>query len=237
MTTSIAPQRDTLPMTVANMTFLVEKLGDDCAPLQFVRELTQNAIEAIGQLRGESGEIVWDVNWTHYDLDGTFKLCCIDTGAGMSGPEMVRYINELSSSIHTQTATGNFGVGAKIAAAPRNRHGLIYMSWKAGIGHMIHLWRDPEENVYGLKRWAKNEGEFWTPASDDLKPKEIKEHGTLVVLIGNSDDENTMDAPPGTPMRSRWILRYLNTRYFRFPQQMKGSRARRLGIVPGGYSS
>jgi len=213
-----AHSRDTLPMSVANMTFLVNKLGEDCSPLQYVRELTKNAIEAIGQLKGESGQVIWDVTWTHYDLDGVYKLCCIDTGIGMTGPEMVKYINELSSSMHEQSATGNFGVGAKIAAAPRNPHGLVYMSWKDGVGHMIHLWFDPEEQVYGLKRWAKNNGEFWTPVSNDLKPRDIKDHGTVVVLLGKSDEDNTMDAPPDTPMRSRWILRYLNTRFFRFPK-------------------
>lgn len=214
----VARPRDTRPMHVANMTFLVNKLGEDCSPLQYIRELTQNGIEAI-QRAGTTGEIVWDVNWNHYALsDGIYKLCCIDTGAGMSGPEMVDYINALSSSIHEQSATGNFGVGAKIAAAPRNPHGMLYMSWKDGVGHMIHLWYDPEEKVYGVKRWPKNNGEFWTQVSNDLRPPEIKDHGTVVILLGKSDEDDTMQAPPDTPMRSRWILRYLNTRYFRFPR-------------------
>jgi hypothetical protein len=213
-----ARSRDTLPMSVANMTFLVNRLGEDCAPLQFIRELTQNGIEAVALCTDSTGIVVWDVDWSYFSLsDGVRKLSCIDTGVGMSGPEMVRYINELSSSIHQQSASGNFGVGAKIAAAPRNPHGLVYMSWKDGVGHMIHLWFDPEEKVYGLKRWAQNGGEFWTPVSDDLKPKEIDRHGTMVVLLGIGDDDNTIESPPGTPMRSRWILRYLNTRYFRFP--------------------
>ena len=213
---------DTLPMAVANMTFLVNRLGNDCAPLQFVRELTQNAIEGITQSGDASGEVVWDVEWNHFLLsDGTMKLCCIDTGAGMTGPEMVKHINQLSSSIHEQSASGNFGVGAKISAGPRNPHGLVYMSWKNGVGHMIHLWLDPEENVYGLKRWPQNHGEFWTPVSNDLKPKQIDQHGTVVVLLGKSDDDNTIEAPPATAMRSRWILRYLNTRYFRFPEGIK----------------
>jgi hypothetical protein len=213
----VAHKRDTLPMSVANMTFLVNKLGEDCAPLQYIRELTQNAVEGIRQLDEKQGQIIWDVYWPHFDLDGIFKLCCIDTGAGMTGPQMVKYINELSSSIHEQSATGNFGVGAKISAAPRNPHGLVYMSWHKGVGHMIQLWFDPEERVYGLKRWPKNNGEFWTPVSDDLKPKEISDHGTVVILLGKSDSDNTMEAAQGVPMRSRWILRYLNTRYFKFP--------------------
>lgn len=214
------PKGDVYPMQVANMTFLVNRLGEDCSPLQYIRELTKNGIEAIEQSGKPAGEVIWDVYWPHFDLDGAIKLCCIDTGAGMTGEEMVRYINSLSSSVHEQSATGNFGVGAKIAAAPRNPHGLVYMSWKSGIGHMVHLWFDPEAQVYGLKRWPKNK-EFWTPVSDDLKPKEIVDTGTVVVLLGKSDEDNTMKAPDGTPMPSRWILRYLNSRFFRFPAGMK----------------
>ncbi len=215
---SYGGSRDTLPMSVANMTFLVNRLGEDCSPLQFVRELTQNAIEAVAMTR-EDGSVIWDVDWAYANLtDGVFKLACIDTGIGMTGIEMVKHINALSSSIHQQSQSGNFGVGAKIAAAPRNPIGLVYMSWKNGIGHMIHLWFDPIEKVYGLKRWPRNNGEFWTPVSDEAKPKDIHDHGTMVVLLGRSDNENTIEPPPGAPMRSRWILRYLNTRYFRFPK-------------------
>lgn len=214
---SVAPSHDTLPMSVANMTFLVNKLGEDCAPLQFIRELTQNAIDACLLAPDKAGQVYWDVDWKFFELGGVYKLCCIDTGLGMTGPEMVQYINQLSSSIHMQDKSGNFGVGAKIAAAPRNPHGLVYMSWKHGVGHMIHLWYDPVEKVYGLKRWPQNNNEFWTYVSDDLRPTEIKVNGTIVTLHGKDDDDNTMDAPEGAAMKSRWILRYLNTRYFRFP--------------------
>jgi len=42
------PQSDRiLPMTVSNIGFLLDRLGQDCHPLQFLRELTQNSIEAI----------------------------------------------------------------------------------------------------------------------------------------------------------------------------------------------
>src|SRR4051812_1541154 len=131
----IGPEK-TLPMTVADSAFLVDRLGQDCAPSQFVRELTQNSIES------GATEIVWDVDWVLQTLEGVYKLCIVDNGAGMTGDEMVRYINQLSSSIHAQSLAGNFGVGAKIAAAPRNRYGVIYQSWRDGDGAMIHLWRD-----------------------------------------------------------------------------------------------
>src|SRR5687768_11172286 len=52
----------TLPMTVSNTGFMLDRLGQDCSPLQFLRELTQNAIEAILATRERQGEIVWDVD-------------------------------------------------------------------------------------------------------------------------------------------------------------------------------
>lgn len=224
----------TLPMSVANMTFMVDKLGEDCAPLQFVRELTQNAIESVRKTSNKKGEIHWDVAWAHKALTtnpanpgGFIKLAVIDDGVGMTGEEMVEYINKLSSSMHEQSRHGNFGVGAKISALPRNHEGLVYLSWKDGVGYIIHLWRDPENNEYGLKRMKHPDGreEYWGYMPEEMKPFDtktgkpiIKDHGTMVILLGNGESENTMAAPEGAAMPSRWILRYLNTRYFRFPE-------------------
>ena len=50
-----------LPMTVLNIGFLLDRLGQDCHPLQYLRELTQNSIEAISRV-GAPGEITWDVD-------------------------------------------------------------------------------------------------------------------------------------------------------------------------------
>ena len=217
----------TLAMTVRNTGFMVDRLGQDCAPLQFLRELTQNSIEGI-QRRGDgTGEIVWDVDWDTYELsDSVFKLCVVDNGCGMTGDEMVQYINQLSSSVQEQSHEGNFGVGAKIAAATRNHHGLIYLSWQDGIGSMIHLWRDPDSGEYGLRQQQRPNGTFghWAHVEDTVKPREnppIDQQGTKVVLLGNGPDENTMQAPVGAPSPSRWVGRYLNTRYFRFPDGIK----------------
>jgi hypothetical protein len=210
----------TAPMVVENMGFLLDRLGADCAPLQFLRELSVNAIEAIQALPSAKGEVVWDFSENHYDLEGVYKLSIIDTGTGMTGPEMERYINRLSSSGREQSVEGNYGVGAKIAAATRNHAGVIYLSWKDGKGAMIHLWRHPDTGTYGLKQLELPSGKFahWAPISDDLRPPQIKANGTMVVLLGNADGEDTIAAPSGTASPSRWIARYLNSRFFVFPQ-------------------
>ncbi len=211
----------TSPMGVDNTTFMVEKMGAECAPLQFIRELTQNAIEGIRELGpNASGEVVWDVARHHYQLTGTYKLAIIDTGIGMTGVEMVERIKHLfcSSPSREQSRYANFGVGGKISALPHNPEGLMYFSWKGGRGYVAHLWRDPETQEYGLKKWTWRDGtvEEWGYIEDAVKPSQICDHGTMVVLLGSSEDDNTMQPPAGTPMPSRWILRYLNSRYFRF---------------------
>jgi hypothetical protein len=66
--TSVAAQGDLLPMSVDKMGFLIDKLFDDCAPLQFVRELTKNSVESITRLPNSTGEIRWDIDWTRFDL-------------------------------------------------------------------------------------------------------------------------------------------------------------------------
>jgi hypothetical protein len=212
----------TRPMQVGNTSFMLDRLGEDCSPLQFLRELTQNALEGIQRLPNHRGEVIWDVDWNTYALTGIFKLCVIDNGVGMSGEEMMQYINALSSSVNVLSSTGNYGVGAKIAAAPRNRAGLIYLSWKDGVGYMIHLWRDPHSGHYGLRQLELPDGGvgYWAYVQDDVKPSLVDKHGTMVVLLGNDSDVDTLMPPDGTPSPSRWVTRYLNTRYFRFPENI-----------------
>jgi hypothetical protein len=209
----------TLQMTVKNTGFLLDRLGQDCHPLQFLRELTQNSIQAIQRTK-RPGEIVWDVDWNYFDLDGVMKLCVIDTGDGMTGTEMAEHINKLSSSGAQQSLSGNYGVGAKIAAATRNHAGMVYLSWKKKQGAMIHLWRNPEDGTYGLIQQKRADGHYseFVELEDEVKPEVIAEHGTKIVLLGNSTDEKTITPPAGTPSPSRWIAKFLNTRFYRFPE-------------------
>ncbi len=208
-----------LPMSVAEIGFLLDRLGQDCHPLQFLRELTQNSIEAIKHT-DNPGEIIWDVDWTYYDLTGIYKLSVVDNGIGMTGEEMIKFINQLSSSLSEQSFSGNYGVGAKISAATRNHHGVVYLSWKNGEGATIHLYRDKVTRQYGLKQWKRGDSsyDYYLPISDDIKPEIIQNNGTKVVLHGAAADDDTMLPPDNVPSPSRWVSKYLNTRYFRFPE-------------------
>jgi len=220
-TPAVARARDEiLEMSVGQMAFLVDRLYQDCSPLQFLRELTKNSIQGIESLNGADGEIRWDLDWNRSALTNgaVSKLCIIDTGCGMTGPDMVKYINKLSSSIHKQSKTGNYGIGGKISAAPANPEGIVYLSWVGGKGSMIHLYRDAEKEIYGLRRF--DNGEFWQPISDTIKPEPIKDHGTMVILLGEDATQDTMRAPAKAKMPRKWVLRYLNERFFRFPKNI-----------------
>jgi hypothetical protein len=204
----------TMVMKVANLGFLLERLGEDCDDLQYLRELTQNALEAGAKT------VVWDVDWMMLQVNGTFKLCCIDDGVGMTGEEMVKHINRLSSSGRTQAIDANFGVGAKISAATRNPSGVVYQSWVDGLGVMVQLWRDPDTAQYGLRQFRLQDGSFShvVTLKDNAKPEEIGLHGTKVTLLGTGPSHDTMAAPEGAPTPSRWVNRNLGSRYFRLPE-------------------
>lgn len=208
-----------LPMSVDKVGFLLDRLGQDCSPLQYLRELTQNAIEAIRRT-GVPGQVIWDVDWISYDLGGPMKVCVVDTGDGMTGEEMIRFINQLSSSGSEQSFTGNYGVGAKIAAATKHPAGVNYQSWKNGDGHMVQLEKNAATGEYGLRQWELKDNSFshYVPLDDAVKPSEIASSGTKVILMGANKAASTIVPPPDAASPSRWISKYLNTRYLQFPE-------------------
>lgn len=211
----------TQKIRVANTTFLVDRLGMDCGPLQYVRELTQNAIEAIEKRRQAGwdahGRIIWDVDWPLAQTHNLWKLQVSDNGSGMTGDEIEQYINSLSSSGGTQGFTENFGVGAKIAAGKENPEGLIYRSWVNDTGVMAHFWRDPQDG-YGLAQMQVG-GEYRhiAPISGDLKTTPIDTHGTSVTLMGATRDENTYAKHD---LKQKWLIEYLNSRYYVLPENL-----------------
>jgi protein-disulfide isomerase len=85
--------------------------------------------------------------------------------------------------------------------------------------NMAQLEKDPATNKYGLRQWEFTDGTYshYFPLDDAVKPAEIGAHGTKVILVGRKTSDDTMVPPPDTASPSRWISKYLNTRYFQFP--------------------
>lgn len=217
----------TQPMRLQNTAFFLEKLASDCAPFQYIRELTVNSIQAILARRDRGwtgdGQIHWDVEWKRLEAQpGVFKLQISDNGVGMTGPEMERYINSLASSGREQSFSGNFGVGAKITAGVLNPEGLVYKSWVDGVGALAILHKDTRVNppIYGLRQLELHNGTFAHHAavSIELKPEPIDECGTAVTLLGNSETDITMK-PIGQPLK--WLIKYLNSRFYSLPERIE----------------
>lgn len=155
---------------------------------------------------------------------GQYKLSIVDNGDGMSPEEMDEYLNSLAvqGASQNQGISQNFGVGAKVTALYRNRHGLVYQSWRDGRGAMLKLHRDDKEGIYGLYPFLLEDGPDYTPRiKDTVKPKIIDTNGTKVTLLGASEDENTCFPPEDTGGGMNWLIKYLTGRYFRFPENIK----------------
>jgi hypothetical protein len=143
----------------------------------------------------------------------------------MTPEQLRRYINQLASSGRTQSAAGNFGVGAKVAAGSRNPHGLEYRSWCRGQGALVCFKRHPDGR-WGLEPQRQPDGQtdFWRALDERDKPWLLRgeDHGTQVVLLGRHERHDTTQPPDSvTDARRQWITRYLNGRLLRLPEQVK----------------
>jgi hypothetical protein len=221
-----------LQMGVDDVYFLVKRLGSDCDDYQQYRELTHNAIQAVlrarskGLLALDEGEVVWDVDWFALDKTGAYRACVSDNGDGMSPSELNRYINTLSSSGSEQSLAGNYGVGAKIAAATRNPEGLIYRSWRDGKSCLAQLVIDEEAKEVGFRRWEIEDGaweDILIDINPETRPHPITEHGVSVTLLGTHEYDHTFLGPArlNTDYKSWWLFRALNRRYYRLPVPVK----------------
>ena len=215
-------------LSVANPTFLLERLGSECTDLQGLRELTVNGLDAINaQDPVASGRVVWDMDWLRFDASGgqVRKLSVTDTGTGLTPEQLRQYINQLASSGREQSARGNFGVGAKVAAGSRNPHGLEYRSWHHGQGALVCFKRHPD-GLWGLEpqRWPDGRSDFWRPLDEQDKPWLLRgqDHGTQVVLLGRHERHDpTQPLESVSEGRRHWITRYLNARFLRVPAQVE----------------
>ena len=218
----------TKPMTVANIAFLLDRLAADTPPNQQIRELTQNALEAVARRKQsgshQEGLVKWDVDWDYLRRTGHYKVCVVDNGDGMTPEQMAEYLNSLAvqGANQTQSISQNFGVGAKITALFRNRYGLVYQSWKNGRGAMVKLHRDDSLGQYGLDSFDLPDGPHWTPTiKGSMRPRGIEDAGTKVTLLGSSETENTCLPPQDVGGGMNWLVTFLTARYFRLPENLK----------------
>ena len=218
----------TVKMTIADNRSFLDRLHKDCSPLQEIRELTVNSIQSVLRTSESSGTIIWDVDRSCQS--DTKKLCLIDDGDGMTGDQMEQFLNQLSAGAQNRSCDGdtNYGIGAKIAALPLNRKGMIYKSWtqqNGNVGESLCLGLDTTDNSYGILAMSddnKIRKVRW-PVSVDQAPLIIKNagHGTMVTLMGNDVLANTAAPPTDAKGGAKWISYYLNSKIFSMPETVK----------------
>jgi hypothetical protein len=204
-------------LRVANEAFLVSSTIDRCPKTMMIRELVVNAIEAAGQAATDKR-----VDITSVKIDGVPKLCIRNTGRGMSADELDR-ICDLASSLYKQNSLdANFGMGAKVASLPSNKHGLRYRSCKDGtVSQVILCQRD---GVYGRLRIVDADGQHaeLIDATETCRTEggyDLTADWTEVVLFGNAASQNTVTDPyaANPRMEPDWLVQNLLLRFFRIP--------------------
>ena len=219
-------------LSIADNKAFVDRMHNDCSPQQEIRELTVNSIQSVMRMLQHNkrlnssrpciGKVVWDVDWMFYEPNGPRKLCITDNGDGIEGDNMELFLNHLSSGIQSRNSAGdtNYGIGAKISALPLNKAGLIYQSWvpNSQIGNALRLGLD-NDDFYAI---IPMNGKIRLPVHIKDAPDLIKEygHGTKATMFGNHESEDTLNTPPHALGGSKWISRYLNSKFWEIPEQI-----------------
>jgi hypothetical protein len=218
---------------VENADFIADKLAAELLPNQEFREVLKNALEAVerrmlAEGATEGGRIEFDVDWTFHAADGSWYLACSDNGDGMSRSQLEKYTTTLAveGAGKNQSLRGNQGMGLKISGPTRHKRGLNIRSLKSNERTSVQIGWDGRE--YGLIPIGPND-ELVIPVPESIFPEIVvkQKSGSVVTFLGNVDNDNTF-VPPG---KSRgWLLRYLNTRFFR----LSGNGIEVLVRVPSG---
>jgi len=221
-------------LRVDDQDFLVRSIIDRCPKVMMVRELFKNALEAAEQ--ATSGLVEFYVT----EINGIPKLSIWNNGPGMDDEELSRMTNLAASIGKVKALDKNFGMGAKVASLPSNRHGIRYRSCKSGAVHETILCE--RDGVYGrLRRFDTNGNDMGDVLDvtemvrlEDEQP--LDEDWTEVVLLGNRAEQNTVVDPydGDPPQRAFWLASYLYHRFYTLPSNVEvrlreGTHARKDG--------
>jgi hypothetical protein len=131
-----------------NPTSTLKRFMREVAPMQFVREIYQNCLEA----EATTMRVYFE---PQYEALGVKKLCFADDGKGMSAREMYEYLAKYNSSSKTTEGSyhDNFGIGVKATTLLSNPYGVVFLSWSKDNpeGAMIWFTYDEKLDRVGLR--------------------------------------------------------------------------------------
>lgn len=206
---------------ITGASVFVNRMFEACGNYQWAREFLKNSLEAAAT------KVEFGIEWQAVENNAIFRRTIADNGHGMSADEIQSFFatlglgNKKIGGLHD-----NFGVGAKIAALPWNPEGLVVLSYKDGVASMIKIVLDPETNEYELvdfdlgdkrtcvidpTRIAPLDGVNWGAVAPDW----VKEHGTVVVLLGSEEHSDTVLGNARADEKDiKGLSVYLNTRFW-----------------------
>ncbi|MEW6250351.1 MAG: ATP-binding protein [Planctomycetota bacterium] len=210
-----------MKVSITGASNFVNRMFEACGAYQWAREFLKNALEA-GATRVEFG-----IEWQAVGQQGVYRRTIADDGCGMSRDELLRFFSTLGEGakpiggIHD-----NFGVGAKVASLPWNPEGVVVMSRKADRAAMIWILLDPDSGDYELAEFdlQGNKSCAIDPSTagiidgidwSRIEPDWIREHGTVVVLLGSEEYPDTVLGNPHAGETSiKGLSVYLNSRFW-----------------------
>jgi hypothetical protein len=241
--------------------FFAELFGTDIGPGKQYRELSKNSFEGIAEYKAAHPEdrdyeptIEAFVDPYAFSQTGATKFAFGDNGIGMTHKVMAD-LYSIFQSTKTQSLEENYGIGARASTLKFNPEGVEFRSWRDGEGYVCTLAKLREEHgipIYGTLDTDFGEGVVLSVIplkqpyfSEEeialMKPPFIEDHGTVVVLHGKSEGDDTTLMPDelrdeiGADGRSRehtsyWQTHIYNSQYFTIPEGIKF----RLYVEPGG---
>jgi hypothetical protein len=212
---------DVSALRVADEAFFVASTIERCPKTMMLRELVVNAVEAADHAQGEKL-----VDITLRRVDGVPKLSIWNTGKGLSAIELYQICDLASSLGKKNSLDDNFGMGAKVASLPSNKHGLRYRSCLNGTVSEVILCQ--RQGVYGRLRQRIPDGTMAevvnaTEACQSEGGYDLSRDWTEVVLFGNRPEQNTLHDPydGNPPMAVGWLVEALLLRFFDLPKSVE----------------
>ena len=206
----------------------INRAYNECQTFQWAREVLKNSVEA-GATR-----IHFGVEFQAVEKLGVYRRLIADNGKGMTAGQLYEYFSNAGTG---EKKIGgehdNFGIGAKISLMPWNSYGLVIVSWVESKASMIWIERDPKTGKYGLRSFDQFDDENVVSPFDDpehgcdwrkVKPDFINDHGTVLVLLGNSATDDTVLGNPDRPDEqgaSMRLIHYLNQRFWNLPDDVE----------------
>jgi len=216
-----------MKINIVGASNFVNRMFEACGPYQWAREFLKNSLEATAT------HVELGIEWQAVEKLGVYRRTIVDDGSGMSREHLLRFFSTLGEGakkiggIHD-----NFGVGAKIAALPWNPEGVVVVSYQLGVASMIQIVLEPETGDYELVEFETTSGKGCVidPASIDwaqvgevdwgaLRPDWVREHGTIVVLLGSEEQPDTvLGNPQAGEQAIKGLSVYLNSRFWDLSQ-------------------